>query len=420
MRRALIPLAIVLALATGAVLAETRQVLVAPTGTVANARVEGATALVRRFYAAANDALATGDTAPLGSILADDFVDHAARPGTSPDRTGFLRALLSLRETAPGLRLTALDLVAQGNRVAVRVGTQGGGGAAFLGIPVPAASLWGATEVLRIDAGRVTERWGDTTGLGFFDPLLSVAVPIEAPAGKAVTLERWTYAPGVGEAQATNLGFLVLLVETGELTAEVTPGANAARPVVGGKQGTAGVGRALAPGIAEVLAPGSALVVPQGNRVAVRNGGSVVAVVLAVVATVPAPADRSPELSIPVPTGPTHTVLAGGPTANLPVGEATVAIGRAAVGTGVALPAHRVGIAEFVAVEAGSLALRADDGAWVSALPNAIAGRTDAGPVAAGGGVRVEGGTTVGYFVAGDGPLGIAVVAIDGVPSRHW
>src|SRR5215217_3144992 len=152
-RRAVIPLAIVLALATGAVLQATGDLVRHPTLAMDSAGIAAANAAaVRRFYEAVNGLIATGDSASLDGILAADFVDHAPRPGTAPDRSGFLRGLHSLRETAPALRLTVLDLVADRDRVATRVGVEGAEEATFLGLAVAPGQLWGAGDVYRVEA----------------------------------------------------------------------------------------------------------------------------------------------------------------------------------------------------------------------------------------------------------------------------
>jgi predicted ester cyclase len=408
-RRAIVPLALVLALLTGAVLAETRRVLGDPAVTGIDPRSTAAASAVRRFYDGVNRALATGEDARLEGVLAEDFVDHAPRPGTTPDRAGFLRGLRSLRATAPALRLTVLDLVAERDRVAARVVVEGADGATFLGLPVAPGQLWGTDDVFRVESGAITERWGDPTAAAFFDPLLTVTVPIAEPVQQALTLERWTYAPAAAEARETKLGFVVLLVEAGTLTVRVTPGG--AMPVAGGKKGTAGGGQgAPSPGAPEFLGPGDGVVIPQGGRIALRNDGTAPVEVLAVVAAVPEA--LAPELARGAPAGIAHTVLAGGPLADLLMGAATVAIGRAAFGPGEIFPAHRVEFAELVAVEAGSLALADGGGAWVSALPNALPRRSGEGPIPTTGGARVDPGVEVGYFVAGDAPLGIVLVTI--------
>src|SRR4029453_18043725 len=120
-------------------------------------------ALVRRFYAAANAVLTTGDGFLLADTVAPDLVEQPARPGSATGRDGLVRALLSLRATFPGLTLVVDDLrAADGDQVLARVHAAGAGSGAFLGRPVPTSpARWGPLEVWRIADGRLAERWGD-------------------------------------------------------------------------------------------------------------------------------------------------------------------------------------------------------------------------------------------------------------------
>ena len=59
--------------------------------------------LARRFYAAVDDVLRTGDTALLADIAAPAIVEHPARAGAAPGRDGLAHALLSLRAEGYGL-----------------------------------------------------------------------------------------------------------------------------------------------------------------------------------------------------------------------------------------------------------------------------------------------------------------------------
>jgi mannose-6-phosphate isomerase-like protein (cupin superfamily) len=412
MRRALVPLALVLALLTGAALDATRLVVLAPAVALDAEPSAGAdAAVVRRFYAAVNTALATGDSGELASLLAPEFVDDAPRPGATPDRAGLLGSVAALHAVAPSLSLTVLDVTAQGDRVAVRVGTAGGAGAAFLGLPLAADRLWGAFEAYRVAGGQVTARWGDPTGLAAFAPLAAVAVPVDRMTRKAVTLERWTYAPGAAETRVTDGGFVVLLVDAGRLTVRLEGAAPGAEMVAGGNLAMAGKG--LVPGTDQALDRGDALAIPYGWRFAVANEGQAPAAALVVVADIPGTVTGAAAWASLAPTGVAHAVLAFGPAPSLPAGTATVRVGRAALAPGAALPAPRVGVVELAAVEEGALALTADGGdAWVVALPNAMARRADGETVPAGGGVLVEAGTAASYRPAGNGPLALLLVTI--------
>lgn len=421
MRRAVVPLALVLALVSGVVLAEARLVLMAPiVADSADPRVHDNNALIRRFYAAVNEALERGDIDPVARLVDPAFVDHAPRPGATADRAGFLQAMASLHAVAPQLRLAVLDLLAQGDRVAARVAPAGGDGASFLGWPLPAGGLWGDVDMFRVEGGQVAEHWGASAMPASFASLLATTVPVERPTRKAVTLERWIYAPDAGETWVTGLGFLVVLVDAGTLTIEVDArSGGGVRQISHGRVDAASDDRPLAPGQATTLEPRDAVVIPQGNQIDLRNDGAepAVAAVVQAVMPVPQPGLVSGAGGAPAAPGVVHTGLAGGLTANLPAGRATVAIGRATLATGAELLAHRVDVAELVEVESGSLALTADEGAaWVTSQVEGTY-RADGRTVPAGGGVLVEAGATAAYHASGDGPLGLLVATIGPTPG---
>jgi hypothetical protein len=114
-------------------------------------------------------------------------------------------------------------------------------------------------------------------------------LPVAEPAGEALVLERWTFAPGTTETRVSDERVLVLLGQTGALTVTITPGGDGAVPVSGGKKGTASVGWAPPAVSAVRLSRGEVAVVSPRDRVALRNDGTEPAVALAVVVTLPEP-----------------------------------------------------------------------------------------------------------------------------------
>src|SRR5262245_9858764 len=71
--------------------------------------------VVRRIF---EDAINTGKLELLSQLIADDYVGN---PGAGPvGRAGFSGAIAALREGFPDIHYTLGDLVAEGDRVAVR------------------------------------------------------------------------------------------------------------------------------------------------------------------------------------------------------------------------------------------------------------------------------------------------------------
>jgi predicted ester cyclase len=417
MRGAIVPLAVVLALVSGVVLAETRRVVLVPAVTLDGDPAAGTNeGVIRRFYAAVNELLATGQEGPLDEVVDAELVEHPAPPGVTPDRTGFVRALRALRATAPTSRLTVLDVVAQGDRVAARVAIAGAEGAAFLGRPLEGDRLWGGVDVFRVAAGRVVEHWRGAMDAALLEPLFTVTIPVAYTVRQVVTFERWTFAPDALEIQGTDWGMLVLFVDTGALTVGLSgEGGEAARLAPGARGGsTAGAWVVTGDGDRR-LGAGDALVIPTLTRVTLRNDGPIPAVALAVKFSTPVPQWR-PEgagSAVKMTGDVSQEELAGGFTAVLPAGGVTIALGRAVLAPGAALPPRRVDVVELAAVAAGEADVTADGGAaWVTTGTGAGWRLGEAGTLAAGDGAHFDPGSAVGYRARGDSPLELLLVMI--------
>src|SRR5215207_8952733 len=118
-------LVLVLALATGAVALAAGALLVsAPAPTTRDGAND---AVVRRFYAAINEAIRAGDAAPLDALLAADFADHPAPADGTPARAAVLRAALALHAEDPDLQVEVETVAADGETVTVRSHLRRGG-----------------------------------------------------------------------------------------------------------------------------------------------------------------------------------------------------------------------------------------------------------------------------------------------------
>jgi predicted ester cyclase len=212
-------------LSAGALL-RAEAVLTLPAPALGPDRTAATKTVVGRFYAAVNAALTTGDLAPLKAIVAPDFVAHAPRPGLPPDRDGLERELTALHAAAPGLRLTAANVLADGDQVVAQV-TEQHPPTAFLGLPLPSRPvLWGAVDRFRVEGDRIAEHWG-TVERGWLEPLARAPLHLVAPTWRTAILERRTIAPGERGDVAT-AGPRLLVLETGRLTLAVA----AASPAV--------------------------------------------------------------------------------------------------------------------------------------------------------------------------------------------
>jgi predicted SnoaL-like aldol condensation-catalyzing enzyme len=430
MRRFVVPIALVLALATGAVLAETRLALAPVPLAPADDRT-GDIGVVRDWYVAANRTIATGNASALSRLLAPGFADHSVPP-EEDGAVDLLAYLTRLYSTHPGVRLVPLDLAAAGGRVVARVRVDGAEAGQFLGLPVAGAAVWGAVDVFRVERGSIAEHWGDGRPLARFTPLLTTP-PLASAGGEVVALERRTYPPDAGES-LTGSGFAVVLVETGELKLTLDRLADGTVRRLGSRTTEDAVSRAPIPaGTVTVLGAGEALLLEGAIAGALRNEGKSTAVALVLTATASrigagsgktgtgttghdsgpgwTGAARATERAAPPAGGPTVETLAGGQWVALP-GDATLAIGRATLPAGASVARHSVLGADLLSVEAGELALTVESsGAWVRRGADGRSTLAETAILGAGEGALVRC-CEASYLGAGADPLMLLIVTI--------
>jgi predicted ester cyclase len=114
---------------------------------------------VRLWDVSAPDGLA-------GSLFQEDVVDHNPQPGQRPGLAGVIQVIGLYHAVFPDLTLACDDVLAAGDKVAVRwtaIGTHEGD---QLGGPATnrKVTLTGI-DIVRIENGRIVERWGEGNGL---------------------------------------------------------------------------------------------------------------------------------------------------------------------------------------------------------------------------------------------------------------
>src|SRR5262245_50460089 len=86
--------------------------------------------LVRRFF----DAVASGDESRLDDIVAIDAIDHTPFPNQAPGREGVKQVFRTLRSAFPDFEQEILELISEGDRVAIRSMLRGTHQGEFLGV----------------------------------------------------------------------------------------------------------------------------------------------------------------------------------------------------------------------------------------------------------------------------------------------
>jgi steroid delta-isomerase-like uncharacterized protein len=114
-------------------------------------------AFVRAFY---EDVMNQGKLDSLDTYLTPGFTDHAPLPGRSPSTTGFRDGLADLKVAMPDFRVAVEEVFASGDRVVVRSTWTGTHQGPYQGAPATFRKVSvGAIDILRIENGRIAERW---------------------------------------------------------------------------------------------------------------------------------------------------------------------------------------------------------------------------------------------------------------------
>ena len=118
-----------------------------------------------------------GNAALIDELHSADFVDRAAA-GRAPDREGFKQGIVKLYTAFPDFHAVVEDLVVDVPRqtVAVRWTARGTHRGAYLGVPATGRVIrFQGIEIIRVEAGRIAERWGEWDGLDLMEQLRASA-----------------------------------------------------------------------------------------------------------------------------------------------------------------------------------------------------------------------------------------------------
>lgn len=166
-------LVVLLALATVAACAQA-----APAAPPAAVQTEANKTLVRQYY---DQILNAGKFDAMGDYVSPNYKRYLSALAAPINADAQKQRLAGLRAAFPDLKLTIDDIIAEGDRVAIRgtvTATQKG---AFSGIPPTGKQATvTALETLRIENGKIVEHWGGSDNLDMMQQL--GAIPAAPPA----------------------------------------------------------------------------------------------------------------------------------------------------------------------------------------------------------------------------------------------
>ena len=126
-------------------------------------------ALVRRLY---EEVFNRGNLSTVDELLAADYIDHTALPGTSPGPEGLKQFISMFRAAFPDLHFTIEDMIAEGDTVVVRQTYRGTHQGNLMGIPPTGKQVTiSALHIYRVAGGKIVEGWVNSDDLGMMQQL---------------------------------------------------------------------------------------------------------------------------------------------------------------------------------------------------------------------------------------------------------
>ena len=140
-----------------------------------SARLEANKAVARRFF---TEVWGGGSEAVAQELLADSYVGHMTGAPAPLDRAGWLSFFRDFRIAFPDAQFTIEDMIAEGDRVVMRLTMRGTHRGVFNGIPATGKSVVVVgTSIERIVDGRIVEGWVTNDALGMLQQLGALPGP---------------------------------------------------------------------------------------------------------------------------------------------------------------------------------------------------------------------------------------------------
>ena len=133
-------------------------------------------ALIVRFV---EELFNRGNMGIVGEIFAPDFIEREQLPPGIPSGSEGVKVLTTmLRSAFPDFKATIDDILADGDKVVIRMtwtGTQKG---EFMGVPATGKHVsFGVIDIIRIANGKVVEHWGQMDSMSLMQQLGAIPAP---------------------------------------------------------------------------------------------------------------------------------------------------------------------------------------------------------------------------------------------------
>ena len=124
------------------------------------------------------EVLNQGNLDAADEFIAANFVDHNPIPGQEPTLEGLKKGFKMFLAAFPDLHLTIEDIIAEGDKVMIRLTSRGTHKGEFMGIP-PSGKQVTVLEIhiARIANGKIVEHWGLEDNMGMMQQLGAIPPP---------------------------------------------------------------------------------------------------------------------------------------------------------------------------------------------------------------------------------------------------
>ena len=132
--------------------------------------IEQNKALVRQMV---EEIFNRGNISRADEFLAPDFVEHEELPpGMPPGREGVKLMTTMFRSAFPNFKATIDDIIAEGDKVVIRMTWSGTQRGEFMGIaPTGKSVSIGVIDIIGIADGKFVEHWGQMDNMGLMQQL---------------------------------------------------------------------------------------------------------------------------------------------------------------------------------------------------------------------------------------------------------
>ena len=120
-----------------------------------------------------------GNVNRLDEFMAPDFVEHEVLPPGIPEgREGVKQFFAVLHSAFPDFKATIDDLIAEDDKVVIRMTWTGTHKGEFMGIPATGKRMSiGVFDIIRVVDGKAVEHWGQMDNMGLMQQLGAMPGP---------------------------------------------------------------------------------------------------------------------------------------------------------------------------------------------------------------------------------------------------